>query len=184
MMQKELMIQGFSIPIYVLKKVVAGQSPMDRKAWENFKSFISTSREDDCICVTIDEAPLLSHEDQTLILNGILSSAAIGAKMFLPALKDFGQAIPLSNTVTWIDSFGFAPIIFMFRPLFKLSVFKELDNCDSITEALNLITSQKLCLSTLPDRYSMDPGFVKSTERIIMLRNIQKKFKNEPDKIN
>ena len=122
------------------------QFSYEKEIWVQLQKALVMYCEEDCIFLGARGAIVLSKSKQERLLYFLYDSINYNVKMLFGNARSFGQLIPLSDNILWVDRVGYPSYVIIFKELYQEIINYNNDKFTGFWDTLNVLTSQKLLL--------------------------------------
>ena len=108
---------------------------------------LAKKNEDDFIIITFDSFVLKKNFKKFILINNIIKSGSYGCDVLLGNVDKFNHAVPIDESIFWIDSFSQSSFIVLFAGAYeKVSSNPPAPDEPNIYNYLSYVTSNKMAV--------------------------------------
>lgn len=154
------------------------QYSIEKEIWVQLQRTLANYREEDCIFLVECEELKLSDVNQRMLLNLLYDSINYDVKMLFGNAGSFGQLIPLSDNILWVDYVGYSSYVVIFKVIYDEIINYNINDFKGFWNTLNILTSQKLLLHPFifAENCVIKQGFEDSETKVNQIIAVQKRL--------
>lgn len=153
--------------------------------WNSIKNIVQSVDEcnkDDVIIICEDDHEFTENYERDIFLNAVIEGANNNANILIGGVSKFGNIVPLSKKLFWVDWFWSTQFLVIYKNAFNTILNEQFNHYDIVDDFLSKIFSNKIllipfvsiqksfgysdCVRSDSERYNIIELFEKSKSRI------------------
>lgn len=116
--------------------------------WQSIVKVINqvNDSEDDVVVICEDDHAFTKWYDRDTLISNIIKASEQSVELLSGGIGGFGNAVPVTDNLYWIDWLWCTQFIVLYRPIFKKILDYEFKDTDTADGVLSELTSHKMVI--------------------------------------